>query len=72
MRAELCRRSEGSTGWAGREGSASLAWLEVSLQAPGAGSLLDEGPDCSLDKTRSTIATGQEWRGGRKESRPPT
>lgn len=72
MRAELCRRSEGSTGWAGREGGPPWLGWEVSLQAPSAGSLLDEGPHCSLDKTWSAKATGQEWRGGRKESRPPT
>lgn len=53
MRAELCRRSEGSTNWAGCQSPWSWLGLEggFSPQAPGAGSLLDEGQHCSLDKT---------------------
>lgn len=76
MRAELCRRSEGSTGSAGLGWtlrSAILAWLgwDVSLQSSRRRKPLHEGQRCSLDTTWSTTATGQDWRGRRKESRPP-
>lgn len=68
MRVELCRRSEGSTGWPGRQGPRSWPLVgEVSLQAPGAAGLHGEGLHCSLDKSLSATTTGQECRGRAEE-----
>lgn len=75
MRAELCRRSEGSTGWPGRwkrsasHHGLSAPWLGRFYfpKLPGAGSLHGEGqPLLQLGRVvvlPQTTTTGQEWMG---------
>jgi hypothetical protein len=67
MRTELCRRSEGSTGWPGRSCPRSWPWLGrflPKLAAPEVSTV--RGKRCSLDKSPSATTTGQEWIGWRK------